>query len=359
MPEMSAMPDPEKSAIAPNQSSPNPSVFLVIPAHNRREITLSCLNQLQQNGDLTQYQAIVVDDGSSDGTGGAIAQQFPDVIVLAGDGNLWWTGAIAKGMASAADQGADYFFWLNDDCLPEAGAIAKMVQFMQAQPNSLVSAACYLSELEDFKDSTTSATNPEQGDRNVPANHNLIPTGAQGRKQVTALPGEVVQVSEMSGHCVGIPAAVVAKIGFPDGDRCPQYFGDNTYILKAVKSGFSAYILGDAQAKHLGLVKSTIADFVNSFRAQGKLTAQPDFWPAMKLLFGDRKSIFYLPAQFNYCQDKYGAIVGLAIFGFKLIGWLWQLVQVELRGLSISSQLEREQVLNAREIEKPGNVTSE
>jgi len=37
---------------------------------------------------------IVVDDGSSDRTAEEAAKNYPKVIILQGDGNLWWTGAI-------------------------------------------------------------------------------------------------------------------------------------------------------------------------------------------------------------------------------------------------------------------------
>nr|WP_210391310.1 hypothetical protein [Synechococcus sp. PCC 7502] len=44
------------------------------------------------NGDLAKYQVVIVDDGS----GEAIRSLYPEVILLSGDGNLWWTGAISS-----------------------------------------------------------------------------------------------------------------------------------------------------------------------------------------------------------------------------------------------------------------------
>jgi GT2 family glycosyltransferase len=402
---------PTSSAIAPISPPSNPNAYLIIPVHNRRQVTLSCLHHLQQNGDLARYKAIVVDDGSTDGTGTAIKQQFPTVIVLTGDGNLWWTGAIAKGMQYASEQGADYFFWLNDDCLPAAGAIAKMVQFMQTNPRSLVGATCYISESDsavnldhsgapvnianvangadqvdlnlNTANALTGSSSGNSGDRNAGSNIDnlaafpnnqkisdrpiakiqLIPTGAQGRTQVTAMPGEVVKVTEMSGHCVGVPVEVITKIGCPDRDRFPQYFGDCTYMIRARRAGFSAYILGAAQAQHLGLELgldlASIGNFLLALRCQGKLSAQTSFWQLLQLLFGDRKSIFYLPAQFWYFQEKYGAIVGLLIFSCKLLIWLGQLVKIEVSRLLHREWVDAEEVAGAKDSDQLEQIPHE
>jgi glycosyltransferase involved in cell wall biosynthesis len=47
-------------------------IHIIIPVHNRKAITLKCLETLQNNGDLDKYHVIVVDDGSTDGTSLAI-----------------------------------------------------------------------------------------------------------------------------------------------------------------------------------------------------------------------------------------------------------------------------------------------
>jgi GT2 family glycosyltransferase len=72
----------------------NKSIYIIIPVHNRKALTLACLENLRTNGDLQKYQVIVVDDGSSDRTAEEVAENYPEVNILKGNGNLWWTGAI-------------------------------------------------------------------------------------------------------------------------------------------------------------------------------------------------------------------------------------------------------------------------
>lgn len=267
------------------------SVYVIIPVHNRQEITLECLTRLNEYGDLDRYQIVVIDDGSTDGTKEAIYQHYSNVIVLIGDGNLWWTGAIVLGMQYACQQGAKYLIWLNDDCIPSSDTLSKLVDFLQEYPDSIVGASCYLTE-----------------------SNTLIETGAKGRQRMAAAPGQVVNVDEMSGHCVGFPASVIQRVGFPDANRFPHYHGDSMYVLQAVRAGFSAYLLGAARIEHRGKINSQVADF---------LAGCPSDRPLLKFrtLFWQKKSLYFLPTQFFYYLEKYGAGIGLGLFVGKIVWW--------------------------------------
>jgi GT2 family glycosyltransferase len=273
-------------------------VFIVIPVHNRKLITLDCLHSLKQHGDLKKYQVVVVDDSSTDGTREAIAKSYPDVSVLSGDGNLWWTGAIAKGMHYAAAHQAEFVIWLNDDCILEPNTLSILVAFLRSHPKTIAGAVCYSSETQT-----------------------LEATGAQGRQRVTAQPGEVVAVNEMSGYCVGIPIEVIQAIGVPNQNRFPHYYGDCTYILKANRLGFPAYILGDVKVGHQGSQLS-IQDRVD------RLSLQHSIPQIFKEIFLHKKSPYFLRSQFFYCLEKYGIIQGVPLF----------LIKVSVQSLKMISQ---------------------
>src|SRR5207248_3039039 len=103
------------------------SVTIISPVRNRREITLQCLRSLDRI-DKTNLavRRIIIDDGSTDGTAEAVAENFPDVEIIHGDGNLWYSGAANLGIKRALQDNPDYILLINDDTIFDG----KFLQFM-------------------------------------------------------------------------------------------------------------------------------------------------------------------------------------------------------------------------------------
>jgi len=203
-------------------------VFIIIPVHNRKSITLKCLDTLEQNGDLAQFSVIVVDDGSTDGTSSAIQERFPEVQILQGDGNLWWTGAICMGMKHAINRGAEYLIWLNDDCLPAPNSILFLLQLVIADSNRVAGG---------------NIIDPQTG-RTLYSGINYFPYPPQLVTQFTD--DSLVECDTLSGNLVCLSQKLVNDIGLPNYKLFPHYNGELMYLFKAKKKGYSICICPSA-----------------------------------------------------------------------------------------------------------------
>ena len=114
-------------------------MYVVIPVHNRKALTRGCLQSLQQQSD-ENFEIVVIDDGSTDGTSEMIRQQFPNVVLLQGDGNLWWVGAINEGIRHVLDicSPDDCILLLNDDLVVPQNYISQLKKLALTFPNTLI-----------------------------------------------------------------------------------------------------------------------------------------------------------------------------------------------------------------------------
>ncbi|HEX8530399.1 MAG TPA: glycosyltransferase, partial [Cytophagales bacterium] len=112
-------------------------LYVVIPVYNRWHYTKACLEALRKQT-FRAFRTVVVDDGSTDGTAGRLAEAFPEVTVLLGSGNLYWTAAVNLGIAHALAGGADRVVTLNNDTLPPPDFLVQMHGQSLAHPNALL-----------------------------------------------------------------------------------------------------------------------------------------------------------------------------------------------------------------------------
>lgn len=111
-----------------------PRVYCVILNWNNYLDTSECIDSLQQLS-YENFEVIIVDNGSTDGSGKRLRQEYDDVTVLFTERNLGFGGGNNRGIRSALERGADYVWILNDDVLlSDAKCLDVLVKRMESKP---------------------------------------------------------------------------------------------------------------------------------------------------------------------------------------------------------------------------------
>lgn len=71
--------------------------------------------------------AVLVDDGSGDGTAPSVRRRFPSVAVIEAAGDLYWAAAMARAESEATLQQPAYLLWLNDDVTLDPDALERLL----------------------------------------------------------------------------------------------------------------------------------------------------------------------------------------------------------------------------------------
>lgn len=110
-----------------------PIVFIIVLNWNGQDDTLECLSSLQKL-DYPNFEIVVVDNGSTDGSEIVIRSSFPSICVIQTGRNLGYAGGNNVGIRYALAQGADYVWLLNNDTTVNPKALTALVATAQADP---------------------------------------------------------------------------------------------------------------------------------------------------------------------------------------------------------------------------------
>ncbi len=203
-----------------------PKVSIVTPIHDGISYTLKFLKSLEKVS-YPNFEIIIIDDGSTDNSAEIIKEKYPKVIILKGDGNLWWSAATNLGVKEALKNKADYIVTINNDVEVAPDFLTKLIECAKEYPNSLIGSKIYeegtqklwyYGGIVDWK----------RGE----FNHNL------DDKQ------SIFNADWLTGMGVLIKQEVFKKIGFYNAKKVPQYFGDLEFSMRAKKNGYNLIVSG-------------------------------------------------------------------------------------------------------------------
>lgn len=208
-------------------------VATLLTVFNRKEKTLKCLQNLYAQLPIEGYEVDVylTDDGCTDGTPEAVAEQFPEVHIIQGDGTLFWNRGMYTAWVEAAKGDYDFYLWLNDDVALLDGAISTILnESSQKQDRSVIVGSMRASQSE------------------------TITYGGRFKKKKVTPNGELQLCDTMNGNVVLVPQAVYNKVGNLDW-RYSHSLGDLDYGYRVRKAGLEIY----TSANYAGMCDANVS----------------------------------------------------------------------------------------------------
>lgn len=224
---------------------PNSCVWIIIPTFNRSDILSECISSLKKQL-YKNIKIIVVDDKSSDDTIVKLKDLYPDVYILSGDGNRWWSGCMNIGLSYIMSNSSpfDYIVSFNDDVLVSEEYITQLVASYDNNSNLMVGSVALDSDDNSKIVFNGNTINWAIGKwKGKPAS----------RSRLNSL--SLIGSDSLPGRGTIFPVALVKDIGFYNDKYFPQYFGDEDFSLRAKENGYQLYV--NANAKVLSHVKMT------------------------------------------------------------------------------------------------------
>ena len=208
-----------------------PRLAVLLTCHNRVDRTVACLAALfAQTEPTVEFNVILVDAGSSDGTATTVRQNFPDVTVLERGPELFWNGGMRVALAEGYARDPDLYLWLNDDVALDPDAVHTLLRCHDGLNRTRSAPAIVVGSTRDPVTGAATYGGVVRPDRWRPMRYQLVVPGEQAE-----------QVETMNGNCVLLPRAVVDRIG----NLARVYthgMGDYDYGHRAARAGCEIWI---------------------------------------------------------------------------------------------------------------------
>lgn len=217
-----------------------PKVLVIILNRNGKDDTLECLQSFKEI-DYPNYEIVVVDNGSSDGSQRIIKEKFPYVELIENRENLGFSRGNNVAIRYALRKKVDYVLLLNNDTVVHRHLLKELVEVAEISTKiGIVGPKIYYYDNPKTIWFAGGLINLKRGTvRHIGKNENDI-----GQFD------EVKEVDYVTGCALMIKREVIEKIGLLDEDYSPIYYEDTDWGIKAMKKGYKCVYVPKAKLWH-------------------------------------------------------------------------------------------------------------
>ncbi len=219
-------------------------ISFIIVNWNTKDLLQDCLNSIFKTVEALTYEIIVVDNASSDGSVEVLAQQYPQVKIIANQDNRGFGAANNQGFAVMRGK---YALLINTDAVLTPGAVKKLWDFAEVNPRAAIVCGQLLNADGSKQNSIASFPTLFTLAANTSILEYLFPRRYPSKRYEHTAP---LTVDSAIGACMMIRKKALDEVSFFD-ERYFFFFEETDMAYAMRRAGWKIYQVPDAQIYHL------------------------------------------------------------------------------------------------------------
>jgi len=218
-------------------------ISFIIVNWNTKDLLLECLASIYQTVNEINFEIWVVDNGSSDGSVGAVKEKYPHIKLIENQTNLGF--AAANNLALERMCG-HYALLLNTDTVLTKDAVTELHNFMQGNPEAAIACGQLLNPDGSKQNSIANFPSLLSLVSNETLLRFLLPRRFPSKRREYRTP---VEIDSCIGACMLIRKKAIDEAGFLD-DRYFFFLEETDWAYRIKKAGWKIFFVPAARIFH-------------------------------------------------------------------------------------------------------------